>query len=445
MFPFGVTRGQATLAFLLGMGAAALVSAVHNQHVREYRRVGGRGPTSTRAFFEAFPQSGAGTFGPCSTTAPVGAKGEVMTFTRSSSATCTKTATGGLATTGIANGDLVVLTNNQPRVEYDANGTLGLLVEAARTNSALRSEAIDNAVWLQQNNTSAPVVTANAGVAPDGATTAERIQFPATTAAGAQYSLVYQPDGCARSSVVSGSWYVKGFSGSGTIDVVVYSGGGYFTAACAYVASSWSRCSLPNITTVAAATQISIGNGSSINGGVDRSANDVLVWGAQCEVGAFSTSYTPTAGAAATRAVEVAYFDLGANYTLRSLALSYYAPTTTVWSGTTTGAGSLVDAITSLSPNIGVIGTGGKAGCYANGVGYATSAGGPYSADRIACYIDAALDLNVITQGGAGSTAGTAAGATRAVMIGHWNNGANTPLNGIVSRVCVDPSAGRCR
>lgn len=37
--------------------------------------------------FEAFPASGAGTFGPCSTTAPTGARGETLTFTRASAAT----------------------------------------------------------------------------------------------------------------------------------------------------------------------------------------------------------------------------------------------------------------------------------------------------------------------------------------------------------------------
>lgn len=92
------------------------------------------------AFFEAFPANGRGTFGPCSTTPPTGAKGEVLTFTRATNATCTRTVTGARSTTGIANGDLVVLSSNQPRVSYGSDGVLGLLVEGSRTNSCLRSQ-----------------------------------------------------------------------------------------------------------------------------------------------------------------------------------------------------------------------------------------------------------------------------------------------------------------
>ena len=103
------------------------------------RMEGGRGGVKAWAFFEAFPLGGAGTTAACSTTPPTGAKGEALTFARTGNATCTRTATGGLATSGIANGDLVVMSANQPRVEYDSAGTLGLLVESARTNSALRS------------------------------------------------------------------------------------------------------------------------------------------------------------------------------------------------------------------------------------------------------------------------------------------------------------------
>ena len=74
------------------------------------------------AFFEAFPANGAGTTGPCSTSAPTSAQNNALTFTRGSNGTCTL-GVDGLRTTGIANGDLVVLASNIPRQMYDAPTT----------------------------------------------------------------------------------------------------------------------------------------------------------------------------------------------------------------------------------------------------------------------------------------------------------------------------------
>ena len=57
----------------------------------------------TPAFFEFAPASGVGMGEACSCVDVTGTKGEALTFTRASTATCVK----GSPTTGIANGDLV--------------------------------------------------------------------------------------------------------------------------------------------------------------------------------------------------------------------------------------------------------------------------------------------------------------------------------------------------
>lgn len=97
------------------------------------------------AFFEFAPENGAGMTPACACTTPTGAKGEAMTFTRASSGTCLK---GGTAT-GIANGDMVTCSTDQPRVGPGGNGTgpLKILIERARSNDCLRSAELCNAAW----------------------------------------------------------------------------------------------------------------------------------------------------------------------------------------------------------------------------------------------------------------------------------------------------------
>ena len=259
------------------------------------------------AFFEFAPLSGAGMGTACACTTPTGAKGESLTFTRASNGTCTKTATGGLATTEIANGDLVVCSTDQPRVEYDSSGTLGLLVEAARTNSALRSQEFDNAAWTARGIIAAvPVITANFGVAPDGTTTAERVQFAATTSA-ADTSDVYQI--VAPAPGASTSIFVKGNGTPGTIDLCSYEGTAWSCVDCNYVTATWTRCVHPRADGPGPFENVRFGN-ASLNNPTHtlRAANDVLIWGAQWEDGSYVTSYIPNTSAAVTRATESASF-----------------------------------------------------------------------------------------------------------------------------------------
>lgn len=293
----------------------------------------------TFAQFEAFPANGRGTAGVCSTTSPTGARGETLTFTRASSAICTKTATGGLATTGIANGDLVSLTNNQPRVEYDSQGVLGLLVESARTNSLLRSEQLDNAAWtkLGAGGPAAPTVTADFAVAPDGTTTADRVQVNACAGA-ATASVVFQ-DYTGTAATWAGAPYIKGNGTSGSISVYYYdaTAGAGTAIQCSFVAATWTRCvgltrAFANVT-----HRFGMGciNDAVITGSTNTGAVDVLVWSSQSEAGAYTTSYIPTVAAAATRSAEQAEFTLS-SHTLS--APFSFAATTSLPAGLPTNA-----------------------------------------------------------------------------------------------------------
>lgn len=206
--------------------------------------------------------------------------------------------------TGIANGDLVVLSSNKPRVMYggDGTGTLGVLKEGANTNTTHFSQAFDNAYWTMiGSGVAAPTVTADAATAPDGTATADRVQMAATTTG--QLAIAYSTAGCAQGNV-SMSCFVRGVSGSGTTDIgVVTDASTYSTTACAFVSTSWTRCTLDNIA-VATDGSLFFGNSTNVNGGTARAASDVYLWGCQCEAGDRTTSYIPTTSANVTRATE---------------------------------------------------------------------------------------------------------------------------------------------
>ena len=404
----------------------------------------GNRPRENYAFFEFAPASGAGMGTACACTTPTGAKGEAMTFTRAGDATCARQ---GLATTGILNGDLVVCTANQPRVE-SSGGVLGLRVEAARTNSALRSQELDNAAWVDDSNPVSNItVTANQATAPDGTLTAERFQIPARTAA--QWSLRRQA--IAAGSTGSASVYLKGNGTSGSVSLIA--DGALATCVdCAFNSSTWSRCTLS-----AAGAWIFIGSASGYGAcaGGSRAAEDVFVWGAQTEgsgVATYATSYIPTVAAAVTRNAEAASF-LSISTSPRCVAGSFQVPYTIAdgnrrIANPTNAAGTLqMDLFVGTA-------SGAVNGFAFDGVQFAqaTTANlisvGP-TVNRAYTYFNPNVATFVALNSGVEATA---AGllvdpvTTDRIGIGCY---APTPvateLNGVVSQVQVDPSTTRCR
>ena len=384
-------------------------------------------PRTTLAYFEFAPASGAGMGTACACTTPTGAKGETMTFTRTGDATCSKQ---GLATTGIANGDLVVCTANQPRVE-SSGGVLGLRVEGARTNSTLRSQELDNAAWVN-NVSSAPfntTVTANAATAPDGTATADRLDVIATT--GTDFSSRAQVAGCPITAQGI-SVYVRGVSGSGTIDLCNNS----TCTSCAYVDTSWSRC--VGTAAVVGLGQYALGN-FTVATGVSRPTQSVYVWGMDCEAGAYATSYIPTVAAAATRNAELPNFPaLAGIYTAGSSALTFnpLGRNTNVLLATAAGDGLLIYTNISVDRNRVFDGINEVSNVYVMAAGVST---------RLASSWTGATLTAINTTAGT-STAGAFdgnIGTATSLYVGH-NAGSNVAF-GLISQVCVDPDPSRCR
>ena len=388
---------------------------------------------SNYAYFEFAPSSGAGMGTACACTTPTGAKGEAMTFTRAGDATCSKQ---GLATTGIANGDLVVCTANQPRVE-SSGGVLGLRVEGSRTNETLRSQEFDNAAWVATvAGIAASTVTANFAVAPDGTATADRIQIPACPAVG-NASGVNQ-NSLTIASPSSSSVYLKANAGTPSVSICMY-GIATGTRACTQFAlntSTWTRAVVPNVTNTGGMNmEIACENRTvSYTGATNTGAADILVWGAQSEGGSYATSYIPTVAAAVTRNADSALTGtlspgVGPSFCLAGSAewpsslvttgvvaqLGTAAPDLASIGRSTNTAASLVINATTTTPAVAAIGT---------------------SVSR-ALLADASGTRSAFWN--AGSVAAPAAsmtGSPTAVTIG--------AVDSITTRVQVDPSPSRC-
>jgi hypothetical protein len=212
-----------------------------------------------------------------------------VTFTRASSATFVG-----------SNGLIQSAAINAPRFDYDpvTLAPRGLLIEEQRANLATYSAAVGGTNWSASSLGAGvlPTVTLNHSVAPDGSTTATRLQLSlgGGTTTG-DISLVAQG---LTATGARGSFYIKTTDGS---TKTIYTRGASFSSF--VVDGTWRRYNFDAGTL--AGTQFGIG----LRGGqtpTNSNTADILVWGAQLEVGAFATSYIPTVASQVTRSPDIA-------------------------------------------------------------------------------------------------------------------------------------------
>src|SRR6185369_8883478 len=143
-----------------------------------------------------------------------------ITVTRTGTAWCSKS---GYARTGIANGDLVLVLANRPRIEPGYDGGMRIRRESSGTNNTSDPLDLSTANWATQGvNSAAPTVTHNGCTAPDGTATGTRVQF-ASTSGAADVSVIYNLTGCSTGAGQSQGLYVRNNdAGTAAIDLIAY-------------------------------------------------------------------------------------------------------------------------------------------------------------------------------------------------------------------------------
>ena len=220
---------------------------------------------------------------------------------------------------------------NEARFDHDpvTGESLGLLIEEARTNLKLWSESIE----LDFFRASISTIIQNAIVSPDGTQTADGI-VPSTTVSP-KYIDKILTGFSASQNVCTSAFFKKGVGKEGWLQIYEESGnalqalrfdfdtkqlffsisneynsGGGVTKGYGVIEypNGWYRlwiAGYPNTTTTGRRIRIRLTNQTgAFDFTGDGISSYLYVWGVQCEIGSFPTSYIPTVASTRTRAVD---------------------------------------------------------------------------------------------------------------------------------------------
>jgi lysophospholipase L1-like esterase len=389
----------------------------------------------TTAFFEFAPASGAGMGAECACAAVTGAKGEPLTFARTSVGYCTR-----------SNYTLVQCAAGQPRIMPGRPGApLGILVEQDGANLVLQNSDLSQAVWTKSASMACVKNATDPANVASGASTC--------TASAATQTVT---QALVRASAAnSTSLYVKRVTGSGVVEVL--DAAGAYQPITASLTTSWKRvvctdaegCMGGNCIVVTSMCATS--TNPSVGLRIQTSGDAVAVAKSQNEVARRASSPIDTLAASATRAYDYPYADIQTPSAIRSWRASQVAShlqnISTYLLFVTTGAdfiGLRTAGTTPVATNLMNI------GCFAqrSATAYDTSPLVPISAGGMGTTsCDYQSTRNSCVNGvcfATGNPTGTyTPGATR-VNIGIYPAGGSTyAFEGVLSNICVGDD-GKC-
>jgi hypothetical protein len=214
-----------------------------------------------------------------------------FTVDRNSTATCVG-----------SDGLIKTVQANEARIDYSNDPNGALLVEPQRTNEIAHSSDLTHGSWYKAfgGTGSEPIITPNAGIAPDGTNTANRVQFDR----GVNHSSVEDlSEVWSNASFLSNktrSFYAKSYDGN-TYELRIGGTDGIVT-----ITPEWQRFEWNSVSGERFRFMLRGGAGYETT----NDTADVLIWGCQLEDAATASSYIPTNGTTVTRLGDILNTDI---------------------------------------------------------------------------------------------------------------------------------------
>jgi len=198
-------------------------------------------------------------------------------------------------------GLIEVVGNDVPRIDYSDSAEGVLLLEPQSTNLITHSSELTNSSWVKTNTGtgSAPSITSNYSISPDGTQNADRVIFNLNGGtANGDISQVSVTIGSVSSASYTNSVYIKSNTANNYDLVVTDPSGGHIVK---NISTEWQRFDNPreNVTNASFRIRLRGDEGTS-------DYADVSIWGAQLEQQSFVTSLINTSGSTVQRAAETA-------------------------------------------------------------------------------------------------------------------------------------------